>query len=216
MGTRRQGKGKGKASGRGKYDRSLTAAARQADQRTKLLDAATSVIAARGFGETTVEAIVARAGMSRRTYYEHFTDVRDVLAQIYDRAATISLTMVMSSARAHTDPLEALRAGLAAYFTAVSTYPEVARVMFQEYRQGGRDFETRYQKDSARYAELLLELLHAVHAAGHLTRKPTEPTVFAITKGIENLAVRAIARKDQQALHELLPELLELSLAPFR
>jgi AcrR family transcriptional regulator len=56
-----------KASSRGKYDRSLTAAARLADQRTKLLDAATSVIAAKGFGETTVEAIVARAGMSRRT-----------------------------------------------------------------------------------------------------------------------------------------------------
>lgn len=203
-------------SQRGKYDRSLTASARQADQRTKLLDAATSVIAARGLSETTVETIVARAGMSRRTYYEHFSDVRDVLAQIYDRAATISLTMVMSSARAHTDPLEALRAGLAAYFTAVSTYPEVARVMFQEYRQGGRDFEAKYQKDSARYAELLLELLHAVHAAGHLARKPTEPSVFAIAKGIEALAVRAIAHEQHANLQTLLPEMVELSLAPFR
>ncbi len=206
---------KPRKSQRGKYDRSLTAAARQADQRTKLLDAATFVIAAKGFGETTVEAIVERAGMSRRTYYEHFSDVRDVLAQIYDRAATISLTMVVSSARAHTEPLEALRAGLAAYFTAVSTYPEVARVMFQEYRQGGRDFEARYQKDSARYAELLLELLQAVHAAGHLTRKPTEPSVFAIAKGIEGLAVRAVARKKQADLPTL-PELAELCLGPFR
>jgi AcrR family transcriptional regulator len=205
-----------KASSRGKYDRSLTAAARLADQRTKLLDAATSVIAAKGFGETTVEAIVARAGMSRRTYYEHFSDVRDVLAQIYDRAATISLTMVMSSARAHTEPLEALRAGLAAYFLAVTTYPEVARVMFQEYRQGGRDFEARYQRDSARYAELLLELLEAVHASGAIARKPTEPTVFAIAKGIEGLAVRAIAKKQHTDLPALVPELFELTLAPFR
>jgi AcrR family transcriptional regulator len=205
-----------KTSGRGKYDRSLTAAARQADQRTQLLDAATSVIAAKGFGATTVEAIVARAGMSRRTYYEHFTDVRDVLAQIYERAATISLTMVTSSARAHTDPLEALRAGLAAYFLAVSTYPEVARVMFQEYRQGGRDFETRYQKDSARYAELLLEMLQAVHKTGQLSKKPTEATVFAVAKGIEGLAVRAIATRQHAELHMLLPEMLELTLSPFR
>lgn len=207
---------KPKASGRGKYDRSLTAAARQADQRTKLLDAATSVIAAKGFGETTVEAIVERAGMSRRTYYEHFSDVRDVLSQIYDRAAAISLTMVQSSARAHSEPLDALRAGLAAYVTAVTAYPEVARVMFQEYRQGGRDFETRYQRDSGRYAELLLEMLSAVHAAGHLGKQPTEPTVFAIAKGIEGLAVRAIATKRQQDLAALVPELVELSLAPFR
>lgn len=207
---------KARKSSRGRYDRSLTATARQADQRTKLLDAATSVIAAKGFGETTVEAIVARAGMSRRTYYEHFTDVRDVLAQIYERAATISLTMVTSSARAHTDPVEALRAGLAAYFLAVSTYPEVARVMFQEYRQGGRDFETRYQKDSAHYAELLLDLLHAVHKAGRISRKPTEATVFAVAKGIEGLAVRAIATKKHGELQALLPEMLELALAPFR
>jgi len=194
----------------------MTAAERQVDQRTKLLDAATIVIATKGFSETTVEAIVARAGMSRRTYYEHFSDVRDVLAQIYERAATISLTMVTSSARAHADPLEALRAGITAYFLAVATYPDVARVMFQEYRQGGRDFETRYQRDSSRYAELLLELLAAVHAAGHLARKPTEASVFAVAKGIEALAVRAIARDEHTRLQALVPEVLELVIAPFR
>jgi len=204
------------ASSRGKYDRTMSAAERQVDQRTKLLDAATSVIATKGFTETTVEAIVARAGMSRRTYYEHFTDVRDVLAQIYERAATISLTMVTSSARAHADPLEALRAGITAYFMAVSTYPEVARVMFQEYRQGGRDFEARYQRDSARYAELLLELLQAVYEAKQLAKKPTEPTVFAVSKGIEGLAVRAIANGQQTKLHALVPEIYDLVLAPFR
>jgi AcrR family transcriptional regulator len=204
------------ASSRGKYDRTMTTAERQVDQRTKLLDAATLVIANKGFTETTVEAIVDRAGMSRRTYYEHFSDVRDVLAQIYERAATISLTMVTSSARAHADPREALRAGITAYFMAVATYPEVARVMFQEYRQGGRDFEARYQRDSSRYAELLLELLQAVYDAKHISKKPTEPTVFAVAKGIEGLAVRAIASAEQTKLHALVPEIYELVLAPFR
>jgi AcrR family transcriptional regulator len=202
--------------GRGKYDRSMTAAARQADQRAKLLDAATSVIASKGFAETTVEAIVARAGMSRRTYYEHFSDTRDVLAQIYERAAAISLTIVTSSARAQTDSLEALRVGISAYFAAVASYPDVARVMFLEYRQGGRDFETRYQRDSAKYAEQLLELLEAIHLDGHITKRPTEATVFAIAKGIENLAIRAIARGEPAKLAGLVPEIYELALAPFR
>jgi AcrR family transcriptional regulator len=204
------------ASARGKYDRSLSAADRHADQRSRLLDAATTVIASKGFAETTVEAIVERAGMSRRTYYEHFSDVRDVLAQIYERAAAISMTMVRSSARAQSDPIEALRAGLTAYFMAVATYPHVARVMFQEYRQGGRDFEVRYQRDSGRYAELLLELLLAVHAAGRLAKRPTEPSVFALAKGIEGLAVRAIARREHAKLTAMVPELMALVLAPFR
>jgi len=204
------------ASSRGKYDRTMTAAERQADQRTKLLDAATIVIASNGFQATTVEAIVERAGMSRRTYYEHFADVRDILAQIYERAAAISLTMVTSSARAHTEPLEALRAGLAAYFFAVASYPEVARVMFQEYRLGGRDFEARYQRDSARYAELLFELLEGVHRAGHVARRPTETAAYTLAKGIEALAVRAIAQGAQAELPALAPDIYDLVLAALR
>src|SRR6185503_12249202 len=178
-----------KASGRGKYDRTMSAAQRQADQRTKLLDAATHVFATTGYLAATVEAIVERAGMSRRTYYEHFIDLRDVLAQVYDRAAMVSLTMVSSSARAHDDPMDALRAGLTAYLTAASTYPDVARVMFAEYRLGGADFEARYQRDSAHYAELLLELLENAHAKKKLRRNPTDLVVFTLAKGIEAVAM---------------------------
>lgn len=194
----------------------MTAAERLADQRTKLLDAATHVFATTGYLEATVEAIVARAGMSRRTYYEHFVDLRDVLAKVYDRAAMVSLTMVSSSARAHDDPLDALRAGLTAYLMAASTYPDVARVMFAEYRLGGADFETRYQRDSAHYAELLLELLQSAHARKKLKRAPTELVVFTLAKGIEAVAMRAILRGEHKKLPGLVDELTELVVSAFR
>jgi AcrR family transcriptional regulator len=201
---------------RGKYDRSQSAAERKADQRTKLLDVATQVFASKGYQDATVEAIIDRAGMSRRTFYEHFRDLRDVLAQVYDRAAMISLTMVASSARAHGDPFDALRAGVAAYLTAVASYPEVARVLFVEYRQGGGDFERRYQRDSARYAELLRELLLAAYKAKRLDREPSETSVFTLAKGIEALAMRAIVQGEHRRLPKLAPEIAELVIAAFR
>lgn len=204
------------ASRRGRYDRSLSSAARRADQRTKLLDAATLVIAAKGFTDTTVEAIVERAGMSRRTFYEHFDDLRDVLVQIYDRAAAISLTMVSSSVRAQANPLAAVRAGVAAYFMAIATYPDVARVMFEEYRLGGPAFEARYQRDSARYGELLFEQLAAAHREGSLGRAPTEVSAFLLAKGIEAVAMRAIARGEHTRLPDSTVEVYELVLATFR
>jgi len=205
-----------KTSGRGKYDRTMSAAQRQADQRTKLLDAATHVFATTGYLGATVEGIVERAGMSRRTYYEHFVDLRDVLGQVYDRAAMVSLTMVSSSARAHDDPFDALRAGLAAYLMAAATYPDVARVMFKEYRLGGTDFEARYQRDSAHYAELLLELLQQAHARKKLKRAPTELVVFTLTKGIEAVAIRAILKGEHKKLPNLADELYEMLVGAFR
>ena len=39
----------------------------------RLLDAAGHVFAEMGWANATVEAIVTRAGMSRRTFYEHST-----------------------------------------------------------------------------------------------------------------------------------------------
>jgi AcrR family transcriptional regulator len=204
------------ASRRGKYDRTMSPADRHADQRTKLLDAATAVIAANGLTETTVEAIVARAGMSRRTFYEQFDDLRDVLSEVYERAATVSLTMVQSSARAQLDPLDAIRAGLAAYFMAVANYPDVARVMFDEYRHGGPDFEARYQRDSARYGELLFEQLSKAHKKGTLSREPTEVGTFLLAKGIEAIAMRAITRGEHAKLPSSAPEIYELVVAAFR
>ncbi|MEO8702874.1 MAG: TetR/AcrR family transcriptional regulator [Kofleriaceae bacterium] len=207
---------KPKPSRRGKYDRSMTAKERESDQRIKLLDAATQVIAGVGFTESTVEAIIARAGMSRRTFYEHFSDLRDVLGQVYDRAAEISLTMVLSSSRAPVEPFEGLRAALAAWFHAVATYPEVARVMFQEYRLGGPEFAARYERDSARYAELLFEHLTAAHVKGQLARAPTLTSAYVLAKGIEAVSIRAIARGEQSTLPELVPEMFTLITASYR
>jgi enolase len=66
-----------RAPGRGKYDRTRSPDERQKDQLRRLLDAAAHVFAEKGWAEATVETIVTRAGMSRRTFYEHFDDLKD-------------------------------------------------------------------------------------------------------------------------------------------
>jgi AcrR family transcriptional regulator len=41
-------------------------------QRTRILDALVDALAERGYGETSVQDVVARAGVSRATFYKHF------------------------------------------------------------------------------------------------------------------------------------------------
>src|SRR5512142_3344759 len=74
-----------RAPGRGKYDRSRSPDERQKEQQRRLLEAAAHVFAEKGWADATVEAIVNRAGMSRRTFYEHFDDLRDCLLTLHDR-----------------------------------------------------------------------------------------------------------------------------------
>ena len=55
---------------RGQHDLSPEYVARH--QRLRILDATTYVLAERGYGATTIGDIVARAHVSRRTFYAHF------------------------------------------------------------------------------------------------------------------------------------------------
>lgn len=204
-----------RATGRGKYDRAVSTEARYTEQHTKLLDFATQLFAAKGFAATTVAAIIAKAGMSRRTFYEHFDDLRDVLAQVYERAADVGYTLVAHQSRAEVDPLQQIRAGLAAYFAVVAAYPDVARVTFQEYPAAGREFAARYQADSMRYGTLLHESLVAAHAQGLIAKAPSELAVFMLFKGVELLAVTQIAKREHATLLLLAPELADVIIDAF-
>lgn len=55
-------------------------------QRTRLLRAMLEVCAQRGAGNVTVAHVVGRAGVSRRTFYELFSDIEDCLLAAIDEA----------------------------------------------------------------------------------------------------------------------------------
>ncbi len=56
---------------------------RRAKTRRRLLRAAAAVFAAKSVPEATVEEILREAGVSRRTFYQFFTDKIDLLAAVY-------------------------------------------------------------------------------------------------------------------------------------
>ena len=56
----------------------------RASQRGRLICAIADCVAERGYPETTVADVIARAGVSRRTFYEHFKDKEDCFLAAYD------------------------------------------------------------------------------------------------------------------------------------
>src|SRR6185437_5289499 len=81
--------------------------------RGRLEQAALELYLERGYEQTTVAEIAARAGLTERTFFRHFADKREVLFAGSGELERL-LTEKVAEARAELSPLDAVAAGLQA------------------------------------------------------------------------------------------------------
>lgn len=81
------------------------------DARGRLQQAAMDLYAERGFDATTVDDIAARAGLTERTFFRHFSDKREVLFSGSDLLLAHMLA-AMDAVPASASPLEQVSAAL--------------------------------------------------------------------------------------------------------
>jgi AcrR family transcriptional regulator len=105
----------------------LTAVVRwQPDARGRLEQAALALYGERGFENTTVAEIAARAGLTERTFFRHFADKREVLFAGAD-AFEQEIVSAVAAAPASVTPIEAVAAGLEAAGALLEERREFAR-----------------------------------------------------------------------------------------
>src|SRR5438309_7877518 len=66
----------------------------EASQRQRLLYGVTTTVAEKGYGPTTIGDITARAGVSKKTFYEHFADKLACFLAAHDVGAQAMLDAV--------------------------------------------------------------------------------------------------------------------------
>ncbi|HEY5287028.1 MAG TPA: TetR/AcrR family transcriptional regulator [Solirubrobacteraceae bacterium] len=69
------------------------------DQRKRLIDAIIELAAERGYAATTVADIIKRAQVSRKAFYEHFEDRRDLLLAAFDSVSPASFEAIRDAAQ---------------------------------------------------------------------------------------------------------------------
>ena len=160
--------GSERAPGRGKYDRSRSADERHKEQLGRLLDAAGHVFAEAGWADATVEAIVNRAGMSRRTFYEHFDDLKDCLLTFHQKATRRAFRAVEAAVtNADTSrPGEMLNLGVRGFLGGIAMFPHVARVIFRVVRAAGPEFEAVHEQMIGRFVKLVQDGVARAHKLG--------------------------------------------------
>jgi AcrR family transcriptional regulator len=106
-----------------------------ASQRKRILEAMIEEVAARGYAATSVAHITTRAGVSRKSFYEQFTDKRDCYYAAYDVAARMQGRAVMRAVRRldpRSEPIDAFRTILRAFLEAVAENPAASRTLLVE------------------------------------------------------------------------------------
>src|ERR687893_3211952 len=65
-----------------------------ASQRARLLEAVGRAVAEKGYAGATIDDVVRRAGVSKKTFYEHFADKEECFLAAYEAASEELLARV--------------------------------------------------------------------------------------------------------------------------
>ncbi len=106
-------------------------------QRARIIGASFEVTAQRGADHLTVAHLVGRSGVSRRTFYEHFSDREDCLLAAFEQALALASERVVPAYEAAKGWRERVRAGLLALLCFCDEQPSVARMLICESQASG-------------------------------------------------------------------------------
>lgn len=189
----------------------------RAHQRLRLLEAAAAALAEQGYGRLTAARITELAGVSSRTFYQHFEDLWACLLATYETEAGSLCEQIEAACTKLVEergPIVELdrrgrgRAGIAAGLGFLASQPDIARLLSAE--------------PPPQIAPLAAARRELIERLGALLRGVlTDPDGATPLPGLERRLIGAAlalvssrtAEGDPQRLRDLEPELSELLLA---
>jgi AcrR family transcriptional regulator len=185
----------------------------RAIQRERLIVAMLSAAADLGYLETNVQDVIDRAGVSRPTFYEHFSNKEDCFLATFDTTAERLRATIQSAARDGGDVWrDRVRLGLEALLRFASREPDTARTMVVEARAASAAAVRRRVELLDEFAQCLdreaRELLPG-------DRSQTTLTASGIVGGVESLLYSRLCKQEYDQLESLLPSLMYFVVLPY-
>lgn len=180
-------------------------------QRERLLEAAVRVVAAKGYGATTVGDLTREAGVSRTTFYELFEDKEACFLAAYDNAVDALLRRVVAAYETAERWPEQMHAGLAALLEALAAEPELARLALVDVGAAGPVAQRRFRAAVQRLTPLFEEGRDFAPGGRNL---PANTSRMAIG-GVTGLIADELAAGHAKRLPGLLSDALFATLVPY-
>ncbi len=141
-------------------------------QRARMLAAMTQLACEKGVGDVTVAHVVARSGVSRRTFYEIFEDREDCLLAALDEAVARASRYLIETGGPHEKWVDRVRASLVALLQFLDDEPAFGQLAVVESLAGG-------PAALRRRSYVLADLTAFVDRGRDEARRSAEPPPFA-------------------------------------
>jgi AcrR family transcriptional regulator/DNA-binding MarR family transcriptional regulator len=180
-------------------------------QRARLLNAMAEAASEQGIVNVTVADVVARSGVSRRTFYEHFSDRDDCFLATLEAAIERAASVVVPVYERHERWPDRIRASLEELLCFFDEEPSLGRLLIMQTLGAG-------QRALDRRRELTSVLTKAIDAGLAESRSPAGvPTLTA--EGIVGAVLAVIHARvldeGREPLVELTNELMSMIVLPY-
>jgi AcrR family transcriptional regulator len=174
------------------------------------MDAMAELCAEQGYEATKIADIVRQAGVARKTLYDNFDGKEEVFLAMFDSAVDdAALRIADACEKAGEVWDERIAAGILTFLTYVAENPALARTCMIEAMSATPAASERYDAAMERFVELLRR--NAPVETG--LPDTTEETLVG---GVAWILYQQIRRDGAEQALELLPELSDFVLSPYR
>src|SRR3954452_67825 len=181
-------------------------------QRGRMLAAMAGAVGEKGYGAVAVADVIARAGVSRKTFYEHFDNKEECFLAAYDAGVELMLDAIDEAIReaAPGGRVAIARAGTEGYLETSASNPAFARPFLIEVLAAGPRALERRAAVHARFADQLA----TIHRAARAGASDPGPHAFRACVGaIHELVTYHVLRRGAETLPELLEPLVAVESA---
>lgn len=188
---------------------SKAALAAATEHRQRLLDGLADALQTQAFAEITIADIVAKARVSKRTFYEQFASKEACLLALGERLCDQTLALIAANYRFDEDWITQLRNVTHAYLSSLESQTAVMRAMYIELMTIGAEGLALRRRMGERFGQFLIMQVEAFRAVEPHKRPLTPTMATAVIGGINELILQAIERGEAHRLSELTPTVTE-------
>jgi AcrR family transcriptional regulator len=183
----------------------------ETNQRERMLDAVADVVSFQGYAAMSVEEIVSAAGVSRRTFYDHFTGKEDAFLHAFDQVAGELLQRVNAAFNTSATFGEAVLACLREFLEFAADEPRFADMCVVEVLAAG---PAAIERRNAVLAELAALLQRGAEMAPDRI-SPPGLTAETVIGGIYEVVYSRALQGQADDLPALLPDLAYSVMLPY-
>jgi AcrR family transcriptional regulator len=181
-----------------------------ADQRSRLFAAMIELLNEHGLAGVRISELVARAGISRRSFYEHFHNKEECLLAAFDESRERLERRMIEAYDPKADTRGQVRALVGALFDATVERPAAARLVCIDISAAGAEGVARWAAGAARFELALSTVFAQAPGEGTLPQPVAKAVVGALRKMVYARALTAASPRALRAqLDRVLDDLVE-------